>query len=1220
MVKAYLRFQLAQTWGDVHAPPSNVVHTPDGRFLVTAALENATLWDLRTGELVRQLVPPGAIDEGASSASTARWPGEVTRLAVSPDGRTLAAGHADGGIRVWDLTEFTAFVKRAGVGAAALRSGGDRRSGTASYDELDEDAAAAPPVPCVATLAGHRSAVSALRFSADGSVLASGGRDTDVVLWDVAGEAGICRLRGHVGEVTDLAFLEPALGAGSEEVEEGGRAEGGEEEGTAKAAQGGARPNGKGAGKEGGAADGLAAPSLPALLLLSTSKDGTLRVWDPEARHCRQIVGTAKGEAWSVDVDPTQSRVALGAADDALRWFGVLGSPGAPEPAAPSAAATQAGASPDAPSASELPDVLLPMSYVRRRAPERCAYVRFFVAGKSSLAPETLLMVQSTGKVVEVFRLRDADDAQRHARRRVKRKVIGEEKKKKKKRTAEGKGDDADEGADEDGGDDGAAGAPAASPTLAASDELEAWATVRSKHRVRACCWVAERGRGRRGARAAGRAGPAAETLATLALATANNAVETWRVGGDGEDAERDAEAQGLSLHPSTRVADLRAPGSRAEVRAVAWTGDDRLAVAAGAGGADVWNPWEGRKARGIECEYLVSVLTAPGNRHAVLGAKSGALLIVDLLTGEILETVADAHARGSAVWGLAHQADGSGFVSAGGDGKVRFWSWSVRKPEPDEDEEEDDESGDEESEDEESEGGSKRGKKKASKKSKTKKRKEKGKGASAGASSTAQKFAHLSATLEREMEMKDDALAVRCTKDGRLVAVALLDASIRVFFADSLKFFTALYGHSLPALALDASDDGSLLVSGGADRNVRIWGLDYGDCRRSLHAHADAVTALAFQPGTHYFFSAGKDGLVKYWDADKHTLLLEMRGHLGPCWSIALSHQGDAVLSGGADRSLRRWERTDEPFFAEEEAERRLESLFDAEESAQSGRRELGDPTARAAQAAAEAPDAATLAAARASTAAGAAAADQLAEALELAGNEERRGVEEELEKRERDAEAEAERTGRAVEDVLREMGAVLVRRSEPGEPGAAAASTVVALPPASARAMEALGLPPTLLDPASPDPRPSRDPSPFLLGQSPSEHVKGVLRRVRGADLEAALVALPFGDALRLLAYLARWLAQSPADVERLTRTASLLLRLHAPRLSKSPAARAVLDALRGPLAGRIRQARDALGVNLAAIEGLEARAARDVAARQGVGVMDLEREKAKEALQEA
>ena len=54
---------------------------------------------------------------------------------------------------------------------------------------------------CETTLAGHRKPVTALRYSRSGALLASGSRDTDVVVWDVAAEAGLFRLRGHRDQV-----------------------------------------------------------------------------------------------------------------------------------------------------------------------------------------------------------------------------------------------------------------------------------------------------------------------------------------------------------------------------------------------------------------------------------------------------------------------------------------------------------------------------------------------------------------------------------------------------------------------------------------------------------------------------------------------------------------------------------------------------------------------------------------------------------------------------------------------------------------------------------------------------------------------------------------------------------------------------------------------------------------------------------------------------------
>lgn len=152
------------------------------------------------------------------------------------------------------------------------------------------------------------------------------------------------------------------------------------------------------------------------------------------------------------------------------------------------------------------------------------------------------------------------------------------------------------------------------------------------------------------------------------------------------------------------------------------------------------------------------------------------------------------------------------------------------------------------------------------------------------------------------------------------------------MFFLDSLKFFLSLYGHKLPVLTMDISSDSTLLVSGAADKNIKVWGLDFGDCHKSLFAHQDAVTQVAFVHNTHYLFTCGKDRIVKYWDVDRSELLLEMPGHHGELWCLAVSAYGDFAITGSHDRSIRRWERTQEPFFVEEEKEKRLETLFEAD------------------------------------------------------------------------------------------------------------------------------------------------------------------------------------------------------------------------------------------------------------------------------------------------
>ena len=53
-----------------------------------------------------------------------------------------------------------------------------------------------------------------------------------------------------------------------------------------------------------------------------------------------------------------------------------------------------------------------------------------------------------------------------------------------------------------------------------------------------------------------------------------------------------------------------------------------------------------------------------------------------------------------------------------------------------------------------------------------------------------------------RTLKMTDDVLAVRYSPNGKLLAVALLDSTVKVFYQDTLKFFLSLYGHKVCPLS----------------------------------------------------------------------------------------------------------------------------------------------------------------------------------------------------------------------------------------------------------------------------------------------------------------------------------------------------------------------------------------------------------------------------------
>ena len=100
-----------------------------------------------------------------------------------------------------------------------------------------------------------------------------------------------------------------------------------------------------------------------------------------------------------------------------------------------------------------------------------------------------------------------------------------------------------------------------------------------------------------------------------------------------------------------------------------------------------------------------------------------------------------------------------------------------------------------------------------------------------------------------RVLKVSDDVLNVQFSPDSKLLAVATLDNTVKVFFVDSLKLFLNLYGHKLPVLNMSISSDSKLIVTCSADKNVRIWGLDFGDCHRALFGHEDSIMQISFIP-----------------------------------------------------------------------------------------------------------------------------------------------------------------------------------------------------------------------------------------------------------------------------------------------------------------------------------------------------------------------------------
>lgn len=360
-----------------------------------------------------------------------------------------------------------------------------------------------------------------------------------------------------------------------------------------------------------------------------------------------------------------------------------------------------------------------------------------------------------------------------------------------------------------------------------------------------------------------------------LLAATTNNQLEAYSVVTANKKNKDEEESD------YTRNLAVDIPGHRSDIRSIALSSDDRMLASASNGSLKIWNIRTQSCLRTLDCGYSLCSAFLPGDKIVVVGNKDGQLEVFDIASSTLLDTM---KAHDGPVWSIQVHPDGKSLVSGSADKTAKFWNFQVVQEE---------------------------------------------------IPGTKRTTPRLKLVHTRTLKVADDILNVRFSPDSRLLAVALLDNTVKVFFVDSLKLFLNLYGHKLPVLSMDISYDSKMIVTCSADKTVRLWGLDFGDCHKAFLAHEDSIMAVAFVPTNkegngHNFFSASKDRVVKYWDGDKFEQVQKLQGHHGEIWALTISHDGEFIVTASHDKSIRTWQQTDEPLFLEEEREKELEEMHD--------------------------------------------------------------------------------------------------------------------------------------------------------------------------------------------------------------------------------------------------------------------------------------------------
>lgn len=160
--------------------------------------------------------------------------------------------------------------------------------------------------------------------------------------------------------------------------------------------------------------------------------------------------------------------------------------------------------------------------------------------------------------------------------------------------------------------------------------------------------------------------------------------------------------------------------------------------------------------------------------------------------------------------------------------------------------------------------------------------------------------------SLIRDLVTSNDSIfAVAFSPDGRRLATAGADRSIRVFNLENYSQEILIEDHADWVMDVAFSPDGSKLASAARDKTSKLFDAKTGDSLLTFPTHNEVVYGVAFSPDGAQVFTSGRDNRIRVWNPANAQQIREIGGFGGEVYRVVMTADG-RVFSCSADKQAR--------------------------------------------------------------------------------------------------------------------------------------------------------------------------------------------------------------------------------------------------------------------------------------------------------------------------